>query len=172
MDLTEDEVLEILKLIEESNFDFLNVEVGDLKLTVSKGGFVPDMSGETPIPAVTVPVEVRPDAPPEPSPPAKPPAGEDLAGREGLVPVTAPMVGTFYAAPDPESPAFVEKGARVDGDTTMGLIEVMKVFTAIRAGISGVIAEVLVSNAEFVEYGQDLFLIEPEESAKDDGASG
>lgn len=175
MDLTEDEVLEILKLIEESSFDFLRVEIGDLKLTVSKGGYIPDASDETPTPG---PAQETGDSapPPEPSsppPPSPPPprVREDLAGREGLVPVTAPMVGTFYGAPDPESPPFVEQGARVDDDTTVGLIEVMKVFTAVRAGACGVIADVLVANAQFVEYGQELFLIRADQPAGDE-ASG
>ncbi len=168
MDLTEDEVLEILKLIEESSFDFLRVEIGDLKLTVSKGGYVPDPSDETPAPAQETGDSVPAAEPP--SPPAR--VREDLAGREGLVPVTAPMVGTFYAAPDPESPPFVEQGARVEDDTTVGLIEVMKVFTAVRAGARGVIGEALVANAQFVEYGQELFLIRADPPAGDEAASG
>ncbi len=177
MDLTEDEVLEILKLIEESSFDFLRVEIGDLKLTVSKGGYVPDASDETQAPAQETgdsapgnPMTGPAPAAEPPSPPPSP-AGKDLAGREGLVPVTAPMVGKFYAAPEPEAAPFVVKGGRVVDDTTVGLIEVMKVFTAIRAGACGVIGEVLVSNAQFVEYGQELFLITPDPPAGDE-ASG
>ena len=72
------------------------------------------------------------------------------------------MVGVFYAAANPEAPPFVEKGAPVDADTTLGLIEVMKVYNAIRAGTRGVIAEILVANAEPVSLGQDIFLIEPD----------
>ena len=169
MDLTEDEVLEILKLIEESSFDFLRLEIGDLKLTVSKGGYVPDASDETPVPAQET---GDPAPPPEPpSPPAPERERKDPAGRDGLVPVTAPMVGTFFAAPDPESPPFVETGARVDDDTTVGLIEVMKVFTAVMAGATGVISDTLVANAQFVEYGQELFLIRTDQPAGDE-ASG
>jgi len=172
MDLTEDEVLEVLKLIEESSFDFLRVEIGDLKLTVSKGGYIPGSSDETQPPA---PAQQTEDSAPPPEPPSPPPppterVREDLAGREGLVPVTAPMVGTFYAAPDPESPPFVEQGARVDDDTTVGLIEVMKVFTAVRAGATGVIADALVANAQFVEYGQELFLIRADRGGGDEAA--
>ena len=172
MDLTEDEVLEILKLIEESSFDFLRVEIGDLKLTVSKRGYVPDasdVSDETQAPAQAT---GDPPPPPEPaSPPAPERVREDIAGREGLVPVTAPMVGTFYGAPDPESPPFVETGARVDDDTTVALIEVMKVFTAVRAGATGVINDVLVANAQFVEYGQELFLIRADRPAGDEASA-
>ncbi len=164
MDLTEDEVLEILELIEKSDFDFFELELGDLKLTVSKDGVVSGGPGRT---AVTARQEAGPatsPAPsagqPEPAPPA--PARQDPVVRDGLVPVVAPMVGTFYAAPDPESPPFIEQGAPVGEDTTVGLIEVMKVFTSVAARARGVISEVLVSNAQFVEYGQVLFLIDPD----------
>ena len=81
-----------------------------------------------------------------------------------MVPVYSPMVGTFYAAPEPSAPPFVELGGKVDEDTTMGLIEVMKVFNSIRSGANGVVAEILVQNAQFVEYGQPLFLIKPDGS--------
>ena len=82
--------------------------------------------------------------------------------------INAPMVGTFYISPDPESPPFVEKGARIDEDTTVGLIEVMKVFSAVRAGVNGVIEDILVANAGAIEYGQALFLVRPD-APKADG---
>ena len=172
MDLTEDEVLEILKLIENSSFDFFELELGGLKLTVSKDGYVsngpdrPAVAAWQTGDAATVPAPSVEQ--PEPAPPA--PARHDPAIRDGLVPVVAPMVGTFYAAPDPQAPPFIEKGARVEDDTTVGLIEVMKVFTSVAAGIRGVIGEVLVSNAQFVEYGQVLFLVEPDGSSDGGGA--
>jgi biotin carboxyl carrier protein len=72
------------------------------------------------------------------------------------------MVGTFYAQSEPGAPPYVQLGSTVDEDTTMGLIEVMKVFNAIRAGARGTVAEILVQNAQFVEFGQPLFLIRPE----------
>ncbi len=146
MDLTDEEVNEILDLIEKSNFDFLDIEVGELKLTVSKRK-----------PGPTAPDRPAPAAP-EPAPAAPRPER-----AEGLVPVTAPMVGVFYAAPDPQAPPFVEKGSRIDAESTVGIIEVMKVFTGIRAGVGGVIAEILVSNQELVEFGQELFLVDPKD---------
>jgi acetyl-CoA carboxylase biotin carboxyl carrier protein len=75
------------------------------------------------------------------------------------------MVGTFYVAPAPDAPPFVEVGGAVQADTTVGLVEAMKVFTGVLAGASGVIAERLVENAQFVEYGQPLFLVRPEGAA-------
>ena len=75
--------------------------------------------------------------------------------------IESPMVGTFYAANSPETPPYVSVGSAVRADTTVCIIEAMKVFTDIPSGISGTIAEVLVKNGQPVEYGQPLFRIEP-----------
>lgn len=172
--MTGDEVLQILNLMEKSSFDFLELEVGDLKLTVSKSGYRPGASGKNPMPQTAAP------APGESAAASKataekreqPQADEgDIADTEGLVPITASMVGTFYRAPEPGAPHFVEEGGRVDEDTTVGLIEVMKVFTSVSAGVRGVISKVLVSNAQFVEYGQRLFLVRPDGSSDGEGTS-
>lgn len=162
MELTEDDVLEILNLIEKSDFDYFELEIGDLKLTVAKGGYVPATANPSAAPATATPA-------PAAEAPAAAPATEAAAEKsaaipEGLVAIIAPMVGTFYVAPDPESPPFVEKGGRVDEDTTVGLIEVMKVFSAVRAGVNGVIEEILIANAGAIEYGQALFLVRPDEA--------
>ena len=158
-ELTEDDVLQILNLIENSSFDFLQLQVGDLKLTVSKTGYGGSIA-DTPTPAVSVrpaaevkETETKGDQP-EPRP-------RDAAGREGVVPIAAPMVGTFYTTTEPGAPPYVEAGAQVEEDTTVGLIEVMKVFTAVKSGVCGSIAEILVQNGQFVEYGQTLFLVSP-----------
>lgn len=171
MELTEEDVLEILNLIEESKFDYLQVEVGDLKLTVSKGGDMSMVTGVTGVSGVSGPEKTSVQTPvaaaPAPEPaaaPAAPAAPVEEIDREGLAPVTAPMVGTFYAAPEPEAPPFTELGARVDEDDTVGLIETMKVYTSVRAGVTGTVKHLLVANAQFVEYGQELFLVEPDKS--------
>jgi acetyl-CoA carboxylase biotin carboxyl carrier protein len=79
----------------------------------------------------------------------------------GLELVRAPMVGTFYRAPEPGAPPFVEPGARVAPETVVGIIEVMKLMTSIAAGCAGVVTHVLVGNAEPVEFGQPLVAIDP-----------
>ena len=164
MELTEDDVLKILNLIEKSDFDYFELEIGDLKLTVAKGGYVPAPADGSSAPAQATQVPAgKAAAPTAAAPQTEAPAAESAAVPEGLVPIIAPMVGTFYVAPDPESPPFVENGARVDEDTTVGLIEVMKVFSAVRAGVNGVIEEILIENAGAVEYGQALFLVRPDE---------
>lgn len=164
MELTEDDVLEILKLFEQSRFDFLQLEQGERKITVSKGGYVPTGTGAAP----ASPAAVASAAPPLPSVQAPQPAAKPVLGGvgDGLVAVTAPMVGKFYAAPAPSDPPYVEVGCKVAAGATVGLIEVMKVFTSIKTETSGVIERILVTNGEFVEFGQPLFLIRPDGAAK------
>jgi acetyl-CoA carboxylase biotin carboxyl carrier protein len=154
MELTEDDVLEILKLFEQSKFDFLQLHEGERKITVSKAGFVP-RGAETAPPPV-------PAAAPSAAPAAPAPAAQAAAVAPGLVPVTAPMVGTFYAAASPSDPPYVEVGTQVGASATVGLIELMKVFTSIKTEMAGVIEEILVANGQFVEFGQTLFLLRPD----------
>jgi acetyl-CoA carboxylase biotin carboxyl carrier protein len=96
--------------------------------------------------------------------PAPAPAGGATGGggsTAGLVPVVSPMVGTVYLAPNPESPAYVAPGAGVGPETTVCLIEAMKVFSEIKAETSGTIERVLVTSGQAVQYGQQLFLVRP-----------
>lgn len=178
MDLSQDDVLQILKLLEVSNVDYLEVQVGDMRLVASKSGVLPAGA------AAPTASAAAPDAPPPPAsdqvpPPATAPSTGDAAptqpagvdttvattaapGGEGLVPITAPVVGVFYIAPEPGAPPFVEVGSRVHAETTVGLVEVMKVFNSVTAGVTGEVVRVLAANDEFVEYGQPLFLVRPE----------
>jgi len=159
MELSEDDVLQILKLIDESKFDYFQLEVGDLKITVSKGEPIPLTS--TPQAVAAAPA---PGAAPNPVAPAIAPAPQGPKAEaipEGMAPITAPLLGTFYVAPEPGAPSFVKVGDTVTEDTTVGLIEVMKVFNSVRAAVNGVVAEVVAQNGQFVEHGQTLFLVKP-----------
>lgn len=161
MDLTEDDVLEILKLFEHSKFDYLHLEQGGRKITVSKGGFVPAQADAAPARIDAAPAPGR-ASPPPPVPPAAP-KPEVAVIDENLVATTAPMMGKFYAAPSPSDPPFVEIGQRVSAGATLGLIEVMKVFASVKSDIAGVVERILVANGQAVEYGQALFLIRPDQ---------
>jgi acetyl-CoA carboxylase biotin carboxyl carrier protein len=169
MELSEDDVLHILKLIDESKFDYFQLEVGELKITVSKGEPIPLNSSPQPVaaaPAATpAPVSAKPAAAPStaaaPAAQTAPASVEARAAAEGLLTVTAPLLGTFYVAPEPGAPPFTHVGANVTEDTTVALIEVMKVFNSVRAGVKGTIVEVVAQNGQFVEYGQTLFLVKP-----------
>jgi biotin carboxyl carrier protein len=70
-------------------------------------------------------------------------------------------LGTFYVAPEPGAPPFVQVGQQITEDTTVGLIEVMKVFNSVRATVKGTIVELVVQNGQFVEFGQVLFIVKP-----------
>jgi acetyl-CoA carboxylase biotin carboxyl carrier protein len=73
--------------------------------------------------------------------------------------VTSPLVGTFYASPAPDQPAFVKLGDRIAEDTVVCIIEAMKVMNEVKAGVSGVVSEILVDNAHPVEFGSKIFRI-------------
>jgi acetyl-CoA carboxylase biotin carboxyl carrier protein len=165
MELTEEDVLEILKLFEQSKFDFLQLEQGERRITVSKGGYVPTAAGGTRAATssssssvASAGVAATNAAASAPQPEAKPAPSSIPAG---LVAVTAPMVGKFYSAPAPSDPPYVEVGSKVVAGATVGLIEVMKVFASIKTETAGVIERILVSSGEFVEFGQPLFLLRP-----------
>jgi len=161
MELSEDDVLHILKLIDESKFDYFQLEVGELKITVSKGDPLPlgsptAQSIAAPAPSSTV--AAKPQSTASSSTPA---AAKPTAIPEGMVPITAPLLGTFYVAPEPGAPPFVKVGQQITEDTTVGLIEVMKVFNSVRATVGGTIVEVVAQNGQFVEFGQALFIVKP-----------
>jgi acetyl-CoA carboxylase biotin carboxyl carrier protein len=86
----------------------------------------------------------------------------EKAIEEGLVPIKAPMLGTFYTSPEPGEPPFVEIGTEVEQDTTICIIEVMKLFSSISAGISGRIARICAEDGQLVEYDKVLFLVDPD----------
>ncbi len=150
MELTDEDVREILDLIDKSKFDYFEIEYRGLKLTV----------GKTLAAAATARAPVS--AAPAPDPEAGPAARKHRDIPDGLAAIPAPMVGTFYPAPEPGAPPFVNPGDRVEPDTTVGLIEVMKVFTAVTAGLAGTIEEALAGDARGVEYGEPLFLVRPD----------
>ena len=82
--------------------------------------------------------------------------------HKGYHTITSPMVGTFYAAPSPESPPYVKVGDKVTEESVVCIVEAMKLMNEIEAEVKGEIVEVLVENGQLVEYGQELFLVKPE----------
>ncbi len=97
------------------------------------------------------------------------PAEEDGQGGKqdkdedaDLVEISSPMVGTFYSASDPDTPAFAKVGMHVHADTVICIVEAMKVFNEIKAEVSGTIERILVKNEQALEYGQPMFLVRPQ----------
>lgn len=169
--LTRDDVREIIDIVDASHIGELSLELGDLRLYVRKVGEQTRVqvgaerarsngAGGTPPTAAQDPVDVSPptaSSPEEPAMHTEAPAGLDPA----LHAVTAPMVGVFYRTPAPDQPQFVEVGDRVAPDDVVCLIEVMKLFNSVRAGVAGRVAHIHVENGATVEYGQPLLAIEP-----------
>ena len=155
MSLTYDEIAEIIKLIDSSSCDELIVETGDIKLVVRRNGAAPGAAAEY-VERGSAPVAVSPAAPQKVRGVAP-----KVGAVAGQIEVTAPMVGTFYRAPNPEAAPFVDVGAVVGVGDPLCLIEVMKLFTTINAEAAGRIVHIGAENGELVEYGRALFVIEP-----------
>jgi len=162
--LSDDEVRQITVLVEsleKSAFDFLQVELGDLKLTIGKGAAPPETGTARAVPAAPQAPVAAPSAP-APAAAAPAPAPEpSTTAADGTVAIKAPLMGRFYAKPEPGAAPFVSVGAQLSPDSTVCLIEVMKVFTAVRAEVRGVVTEICVRDEQFVEYGQVLFRVRP-----------
>jgi acetyl-CoA carboxylase biotin carboxyl carrier protein len=156
MALSDDDVREILRLIDESDVAEILIESGDFKLHVLRGG-----AAGSQVAARRSQVEAtghRPHAE-TPTPETRHPTPEPHAANGAVI--SAPMLGTFYRAEAPGAAPFVEVGAQVEPDTIVCLIEVMKMMNSIPAGMAGTVVEVCAANAELVEYGQPLFRVEP-----------
>ncbi len=153
MALTEQDIEQITRVFRESGWDEMRLKVGGATLLLSTdpdnvdGGFSSARSDTPP-----APVSTKPATTPAPASPPQP--------VEGLL-VRAPNLGTFWRRPKPGAPAYIEIGATVDEDTEVCLIEVMKLFTPIKAGSKGRIVEVLVEDGEMVEFDQPLFRLDP-----------
>ncbi len=130
MSLSDEDVREILRIIDESPLAELRIETDGFSLHVRRGG-APRLSAE----------------------PEKP--------LNGLHTIISPMLGTFYRAEGPGRKPLVDIGMHVEPDTTVCIIEVMKMMNSIPAGVSGTVIEVCSDNAQLVEYGQPLFRVSP-----------
>jgi acetyl-CoA carboxylase biotin carboxyl carrier protein len=144
--LTAKDVAEISRLLEESRFDELSLELDGLKLTLRRNDAARTAAAarsEEPVPA-----------------PSQPTIRQAAAMAEGtLCDVTAPLLGTFYRAPKPGAPAFVDVGSAVAEDTIIGIIEVMKLMNTVRAGTRGRVVDVLAQDGALVEFGATLMRI-------------
>lgn len=153
MSLTAKDVAEIMRLLEESSFDSLSLEIDGMKLSLRRNSAKPvrsnSSSPETPVPTQS-------------SGPLRPTHKEIAPSEPGLVEVTAPLLGIFYRAPRPGEPPFVEVGSKVQQDTVIGIIEVMKLMNSVPAGVRGEVVEILAEDGAAVEYGEILLRVRPE----------
>ncbi len=147
---------ELVRLMVTNDLSELDLRDEQQQVTVKRGGNQAQPVIQQVAPAVAAPAA----APAAVAPPAA--AAPEPAADDGLVPIESPMVGTFYAKPNPEKPNFVSVGDSIGPDSVVCLIEAMKIFNEIKAERSGTVAKVLVENGDAVEFGQPLLLIKPE----------
>jgi acetyl-CoA carboxylase biotin carboxyl carrier protein len=145
-------IKKLIEMIEESGIAEIEIREGEESVRISRysSNMVPQ-----PIPILPPAVPVA-----APQPTAAPQQSETSADKLTGHIVRSPMVGTFYRSPSPGAKAFVEVGQRVEAGDTLCIIEAMKILNQIEADKAGVIAKVLVENAQPVEYNQPLFVIE------------
>nr|WP_106779822.1 acetyl-CoA carboxylase biotin carboxyl carrier protein [Lysinibacillus timonensis] len=168
------ELREIIKLVDASSIDEFVYENDGAKIKLKKSNGVvsevvaPKQEVTTPAVTQTAAQPVQASAPaPVPVQAVAAPTNEETVKTttttdESLHKITSPMVGTFYQAPSPDSPAYVKVGDKVSEETIVCIVEAMKLFNEIEAEIKGEIVEVLVKDGQLVEYGQPLFLVKPE----------
>ena len=159
MSLTAADVAEIMRLLEQSSFDELNLEMEGIKLRLRRGAGVERAD------AAAVPTSAVASAPTL----SPAPVGTAAAARAGpeasvaedpnIQDVVAPLLGTFYRSPKPGAPPFVEVGATVTEDTVVAIIEVMKLMNTVRAGVRGTVVEILPVDGALVEYGEPLLRV-------------
>jgi acetyl-CoA carboxylase biotin carboxyl carrier protein len=165
-DIKAHDIEALLETFEASSWSELRLKVEGLELFVSKN---PGARGG--IGAVESAPSIAPAASPTPHVSRITPHGSsgtvdrtEVSLAEGWTAVRAPNLGTFYRSPKPGAPSYVEVGQRVEPTTELCLIEVMKLFTSVHAGVAGVVRRVLVNDADLVEFDQVLFLIEADGS--------
>jgi len=151
MNLTNEDVQEILRLIDASSFDELQIETDRFKLTLRRGahsGWTEERQ------TLGSAVQATQNAAQLPQP--------AVALEPGMVAVRPPLVGTFYRAPKPGAAPFVDVGSKVEEDTVVAIIETMKLMNSVRAGVRGTVVEIRAQNAEFVEQDAVLMILRTE----------
>ena len=169
MKLTSRDIVEILTTVKELGFRRFHARIGELTLEVDTQEGADRRSGpETNDARTAAPHRVEgPRASARPFVEPEPGAGvATIPPREGVVAVTAPMSGIFYRAPAPGAPPFVALGRRVEPTDTVCIVEIMKLFNSIAAGIAGTVVEIVVENEGRVEAGQPLMWIETKEDSR------
>lgn len=162
---TRDDIENLIELFERSTWEEMHLKTDALEVFLSRD---PTATGPAvaavaapPAPAATASADKSTASAPAPQMAAAVTA-HDIAIPAGMVAVRAPNLGTFYRAPKPGAPPYVEIGQKVTADTEVCLIEVMKLFTPVKAGVDGTVRELCASDGQMVEYEQVLVIVEPD----------
>ena len=158
MSLNYDEVAQILNMVNASSCGEFILETDSIKLTIRRGTQIdPDQFStqhkiSKKMDQMPIPLNTAEEATPVKS--------VKITPDEGSIIVRAPMVGTFYSCPSPDEPPFVTSGQKVTSEQTLCLLEVMKLFTPVSAGVDGTIKSILVADGALVEFDQPIIEIE------------
>ncbi len=144
---------EVLELVAECDVSEVEIEEEDLRLVIRK-------HAPAQAPQITYAAAPAPAATPAPAAPVATPAAAEPAAPSGTE-VRAPIVGTFYEAPNPDSDPFVKVGQKISAGETLCIIEAMKLMNEIESEVTGTVTAILVDNATPVEFDQPLFVIDP-----------
>ena len=147
----------LVELMKEYDLTEIDLQQGDTRVQLRRGG---EAVAAAPAARPASVIPAAPAAAPEAPRPAPAQAAPAKAEEEHIVLIRSPMVGTFYAASDPDSPPYAKVGDPVGPETVVCIVEAMKVFNQIPAEVSGKIVAVLVENGEPVEYGQPMFKVD------------
>lgn len=170
MNISHNDVSQILKVIDDTqNLDEVELAIDGIHLHVRRSA----QPGATQSAAIVAAAQATPPTVTPATPQARAPAAASEAPArkrtaeipEGMTGICAPMLGAFYRSPSPGEPPFVQMGQQVKADDTVCLIEVMKLFNSIKAGVAGEIVQILAEDGELVEYNQLLIVIRPSANA-------
>jgi acetyl-CoA carboxylase biotin carboxyl carrier protein len=141
-----DEIKNLIELLQDTDITELHVEREGSKLKIKREKFLSSFAATSPV--TKPPAEVKETK-------------EEAIEEQRLVTITSPIVGIFHRAPSPESPPFVDVGSHVKKGQVLCIVEAMKLMNEIESDTEGIISKILIENAQPVEYGEPLFLIEP-----------
>lgn len=172
MNVSNDELVELLEMLKDTDFSEFELRVGDLNISVKRGATSQHTATETPQAGTPSAPEIEsaskeqaapsvadvPDVPEAPAPSVVADQPRELRANEYVI--TAPMSGVVYLQPDPTADRFVEVGSSVSDGTPVAILEVMKLFQTITATEPGVVRAVLVEDGALVESGQEIFVVE------------
>jgi acetyl-CoA carboxylase biotin carboxyl carrier protein len=150
------EIKDLIEFVAEKNFDQIEIERGDFRLRISKGG----ERLLAPAPSIAQPIAAPPVAMATPSAPTVSTMNVEVPAaqpEEELHVVTSPIVGTFYRSSSPTVDPFIKIGDSVNAGQTLCIVEAMKLMNEIQSDVSGSIVKIFVENAQPIEYGQPLF---------------
>ncbi|MEM9297712.1 MAG: acetyl-CoA carboxylase biotin carboxyl carrier protein [Bacteroidota bacterium] len=153
------EIQDLIDFISQTGLNEVNIETEEIKLAIKRA---PDVKTKIVESGIAAPASAAIPAPATPTPqPEAPKAAAPKEDSGNYIQVKSPMIGTFYRSANPDSPAFVSVGDKIEKGQTICIVEAMKLFNEIESEVSGTVVKAMVENASPVEYDQVLFLVDP-----------